>query len=76
MAAWFTPTGANYFGRASKATIIGNIEEIKGATAPAWNAMKKTELASLAEREAAKVRWIPALLRPQPLPALESIAAE
>jgi ParB family chromosome partitioning protein len=77
MAAWFTPTGANYFGRASKATIIGNLEEIKGATAPAWNAMKKTELASLAEREAAKVRWIPALLR-QALqaPALEQIAAE
>ncbi|WP_263351338.1 ParB/RepB/Spo0J family partition protein [Acidicapsa acidisoli] len=77
MALWFSPTGANYFGRASKATIIGNLEEIKGAVAPAWTAMKKTELASLAEREAAKVRWIPAMLRlPQPQPALESIAAE
>ncbi len=77
MAAWFTPTSANYFGRASKATIIGNLEEIKGAVAPAWNAMKKTELASLAEREAAKSRWIPPMLRGQsPLPALESIAAE
>ena len=53
MAAWFTPTSANYFGRASKAIIIGNLEEIKGAVAPAWNAMKKTDLASLAEREAA-----------------------
>jgi len=75
MAAWFTPTSANYFGRASKATIIGNLEEIKGAVAPAWNAMKKTDLASLAEREAVKARWIPALLRP-PQPALESTAAE
>lgn len=68
MAAWFTPTSANYFGRASKSAIIGNLEEIKGAVAPAWNAMKKTELASLAEREAAKSRWIPAMLRAQPLP--------
>ena len=75
MAAWFTPTSANYFGRASKATIIGNLEEIKGGTAPAWNAMKKTELASLAEREAVKARWIPPMLR-QSQPALESIAAE
>lgn len=75
MAAWFTPTSANYFGRASKAIIIGNLEEIKGATAPAWNAMKKTELASLAEREAAKARWIPSMLR-KPQPALEQIAAD
>ena len=76
MAAWFTPTAGNYFGRASKATIIGNLEEIKGGTAPAWNAMKKTELASLAEREAVKARWIPPMLRAQqPLPAPESVAA-
>jgi ParB family chromosome partitioning protein len=75
MAAWFTPTSANYFGRASKATIIGNLEEIKGGVAPAWNAMKKTELASLAEREAARVRWIPPMLRVQPsLPEPESVA--
>jgi len=74
MAAWFTPTSANYFGRASKATIIGDLEEIKGGVAPAWNAMKKTELASLAEREAVKVRWIPPMLRVQhPLPAPESV---
>jgi ParB family chromosome partitioning protein len=74
MATWFTPTSANYFGRASMATIIGNLEEIKGSTAPAWNAMKKTDLASLAEREAARIRWIPPMLRLQaPLPA--SIAA-
>ena len=35
VAAWFTPTAVNYFGRASKAIIIGNLEEIKGAVAPA-----------------------------------------
>ena len=75
MAAWFTPTSANYFGRASKATIIGNLEEIKGAVAPAWNAMKKSELASLAEREAVRARWIPPMLRAQPsLPTPEIVA--
>ncbi len=74
MAAWFTPTSANYFGRASKATIIGNLEEIKGGVAPAWNAMKKTELASLAEREAVKARWIPPMLRAQQrVSAVESV---
>lgn len=77
MAVWFAPTSANYFGRASKATIIGNLEEIKGATPPAWNGMKKTDLASLAEREAAKARWIPPMLRaPQSLPAPASAAAQ
>lgn len=63
MASWFTPTSANYFGRASKATILANLEDIKGSTAPAWNAMKKTELATLAEREAARSRWVPPMLR-------------
>jgi len=72
MAEWFTPTAVNYFGRASKATIIGNLEEIKGAVVPSWNGMKKTELASLAEREAAKTRWIPAMLR-QSQPAPEQL---
>jgi ParB family chromosome partitioning protein len=76
MTQWFTPTGANYFSRASKATVIGNLQEIKGAVAPAWNGMKKTELASLAEREAAQARWIPPMLRlQQPLPAPEAIPA-
>lgn len=75
MASWFTPTSANYFGRASKATVLANLEEIKGAAAPAWKAMKKTDLASLAEREAARVRWVPPMLRQQPsLPAPDSVA--
>jgi ParB family chromosome partitioning protein len=76
MATWFTPTSENYFGRASKAVILGNLEEIKGATAPSWNAMKKSELASLAEREAARIRWIPPMLRaPQSLPAPDGVTA-
>lgn len=45
--------------------------------APAWKAMKKTELASLVEREAANARWIPAMLRQlQQVPELEQIATE
>jgi ParB family transcriptional regulator, chromosome partitioning protein len=74
MAAWFTPTSANYFGRASKATIIDDLVQIKGSSAPSWKAMKKTELASLAEREAARIRWIPGMLRTQAsLPAPEAV---
>ena len=45
MAAWFTPTAANYFSRISKAGIIDALREVKGAIAPAWNTMKKTDLA-------------------------------
>ncbi|MGA2889948.1 MAG: hypothetical protein ABSE51_18020 [Terracidiphilus sp.] len=42
----------------------------------AWDGnVRKTEFASLAEREAARVRWISPMLRAQPsLPTPESIA--
>ena len=63
MAVWFTPDSGNYFGRTSKAAILNDLQEINGAVAPGWTAMKKTELASLAEREAARVKWIPSMLR-------------
>ena len=63
MAAWFTPTAANYFSRISKTAIIEALREVKGAVAPAWSGMKKAELASLAEREVAGTGWLPAMLR-------------
>ncbi len=64
MAAWFTPTAANYFSRISKAGIIAALKEQKGAEAPSWSGMKKTDLAALAEREIAGTGWLPELLRP------------
>ncbi len=74
MAAWFTPTAANYFSRISKAGIIAALKEVKGATAPAWDGMKKADLAALAEREVAGTGWLPEPLRA--LPATDAQAPE
>ena len=63
MTGWFTSTASNYFGKVSKAQIIDALREIKGDVAPAWNGMKKAELAALAEREVAGSGWLPAPLR-------------
>jgi ParB family chromosome partitioning protein len=63
MGAWFTPTAVNYFTRISKAGILAALREVKGATAPAWETMKKPDLAALAEREIAGTGWLPELLR-------------
>jgi ParB family chromosome partitioning protein len=65
MNAWFTPDAANYFSRVGKAQILADLQEARGAApAPAWEKMKKAELAALAERETAGKGWLPALLRP------------
>jgi ParB family chromosome partitioning protein len=63
MAAWFKPTAANYFSRIGKPGILAALQEVKGATAPAWAKMKKAELAALAERELADTGWLPAPLK-------------
>jgi ParB family transcriptional regulator, chromosome partitioning protein len=63
MAAWFKPTAAIYFSRIGKSGILAALAEGKGATAPAWAKMKKSELAALAERELAGTGWLPAILR-------------
>ena len=60
---WFTPTAANYFIRISKTGILAALQEVKGATAPAWAKAKKTELAAIAERELAGTGWLPPLLK-------------
>jgi ParB family transcriptional regulator, chromosome partitioning protein len=71
MAAWFTPTAANYFSKVGKAAIIEAIREVKGDVAPAWSGMKKTDLATLAERTIAGTRWLP-----EPLRATAPVIAE
>lgn len=63
MTAWFTPTAANYFGKVSKTAIIEAMRDVLGSTAPAWDGMKKSELAALAERKIAGTGWLPAVLR-------------
>lgn len=65
MNAWFTPDAPNYFSRVSKPQILDALKEgRKQPNAPAWEKLKKPELAALAERELAGKGWLPELLRP------------
>ena len=66
MKTWFTPTADNYFNRISKPQILEALREAKGtAPAPAWEKLKKSELAALAERETEGKDWLPEPLRRQ-----------
>ena len=64
MKAWFTPTAENCFGRIPKPLILQALAEGRGQpSAPAWEKLKKSELAALAERELAETGWLPEILR-------------
>ncbi len=64
MKAWFTPTAENCFGRIPKPMIQQALAEGRGQPpAPAWEKLKKSELAALAERELAGTGWLPEILR-------------
>jgi ParB family transcriptional regulator, chromosome partitioning protein len=65
MTAWFMPDAANYFSRVSKRQILDALKEGRNQPpAPAWEKLKKGELAQLAERELSGKGWLPELLRP------------
>lgn len=64
MTTWFTPTADNYFSRISKPQILEALREARGtAPAPAWEKLKKSELAALAAREIEGKNWLPEPLR-------------
>ncbi|SCB39022.1 ParB/RepB/Spo0J family partition protein [Rhizobium hainanense] len=64
MAAWFTPTSENYFGRISKAGIEEALIEAKGVDfASGVAGMKKIEAAAYAVRQIEGTGWLPALVR-------------
>jgi ParB family chromosome partitioning protein len=64
MSDWYRPTAAGYFGRIGKAAIMADLESMRQAPpAPAWLKLKKAELATLAEREAAQRPWLPVPLQ-------------
>jgi ParB family transcriptional regulator, chromosome partitioning protein len=64
MTAWFTPTAENYFNRVSKSQILEALQEARQQPpAPAWEKLKKAELATLAARETAGTGWLPLPLR-------------
>jgi len=65
MKEWFAPDAKNYFSRVGKPQILDAIREGNGQPpAPAWEKLKKAELAALAEKQLAGKAWLPALLRP------------
>jgi len=62
---WFTVDAPNYFSRIAKPQIFAALQEARNQPpAPAWEKLKKGELAALAERELAGKGWLPELLRP------------
>lgn len=64
MKAWFTPTAANYFGRISRPQILDALREARNTPpAPAWEKLKKADLAAVAERETSGTGWLPLPLR-------------
>jgi ParB family chromosome partitioning protein len=64
MKAYFTPTAENYFSRIGKPQILAAIQAAKGQPpAPAWEKLKKAELAQEAERQIAGTGWLPEILR-------------
>ncbi|MCU1336679.1 MAG: parB-like partition protein [Bryobacterales bacterium] len=64
MKAWFAPDAANYFTRIAKPRILDALKEGRNQpNAPAWEKLKKPELAALAERELAGKGWLPEMLR-------------
>ena len=64
MVDWFTPAADNYFSRISKPQILEALREAKGtAPAPAWEKLKKSELAAIAAREIEGRNWLPEPLR-------------
>lgn len=60
---WFVPTAENFFSKISKPQILTALREARATVAPAWESLKKSELASLAERETAGTGWLPEILR-------------
>jgi len=65
MRPWFAPDAPNYFSRVSKPQILDALKEGRNQPpAPAWEKLKKPELAALAERELAGSGWLPEVLRP------------
>lgn len=64
MTEWFTPTAENYFHRVSRSQIVSAITEAtKRPAKVTWDKLKKSELATLAERETAGTGWLPKPLR-------------
>jgi len=61
---WFIPTAENYFSRVSRTEILSALSEAKGMPAKrSWDKLRKSELATLAERGIAGTGWLPKTLK-------------
>jgi len=64
MTEWFTPGSENFFLRVSRPVILAAIAEAKATPAKrSWEKLRKSELATLAEREIAGTGWLPQPIR-------------
>lgn len=70
--AGWTTTAENYFSRISKQHILTAVTEAKGAAAAsALSTLKRTAMASEAERLIATTNWVPPIIRQPEQPAVE-----
>lgn len=77
MGKWWRPTVQSYLGHVSKDRIAAVVSEAVGTEqAEGLLTMKKAEAAAAAEELLADTRWVPELMRTQPLPADAGIAVE
>jgi ParB family chromosome partitioning protein len=68
MADWWDATRDSYFGRVSKALILEAVAEgVSKEAAENISKMKKDAMAVRAEERLAGKRWLPKVLRPQPV---------
>lgn len=64
LASWYRPSAEGYFAKLPRAAIIAAIEEASGKpVAPAWQKLKRDELAKKAAKSVSATRWLPAYLR-------------
>ncbi|MGE0061419.1 MAG: ParB/RepB/Spo0J family partition protein [Xanthobacteraceae bacterium] len=64
LASWYRPGADTYFARVSRSSILDAIEEATGKKpAPAWQKLKRPELATKAAKLVASTNWLPAPLR-------------
>lgn len=64
LASWYRPGADYYFARVSRPSILAAIEEATGKKpAPAWQKLKRAELAKKAAKLIAATTWLPAPLR-------------
>jgi ParB family transcriptional regulator, chromosome partitioning protein len=74
MAGWWTPTAEGYFNHVSKAVILEAVQQFAPSHVTRLSKLKKTDIASEAERLAEGTGWMPALFAAEGSAAQEAEA--